>query len=560
MVAAAMESQAMELLSTTIEDEKKIVTYRWLSRSMGVNVNVAKHWMQAYLDSGKQGPISATYYLSWSDPSTGHQTVSLVSSQELEGYHIYSLEPAPLQDKELLTASNAEARELQEGKDVNIYRCVQNNRVTRSATTIVRKPPPATTTASAVPAKAAAQPGLSGSKPGLTSASNQADAALAHNDNSKPTAAAAPSATSKPTKAAPSGTLANFFNRAPAKKDAEKIDSAAPSTPTPTATKPAKPRSIFDQLQAQQPKRKADEMSESNNTAMAVDKKSDVAVATATAAVETVDVEEVDSEEERDRRLARLSRKTGGDSTTSKESAHSSKAAKEEKGADLEAIRRKRRSAKRLAMEDDEDDEGEDEDEDDKGIRGAATGKRRTSLMEEEDEDVVVRHDTADDEEKEAHRIALENMMLMDDDHVTPAQASAQPVDIEDEDMPMAEPEPAPKALFATTTSVDGQPGRRRGTRPVTKRKTFMNDRGYMVTKEVVEMEEFSEDEAPLPTPPPPKVPVEASKPAARSDSTANSKGGNSKGAAAPGGGPTPTAGKKKVGGNQSLLNFFSKK
>ncbi|KAF9159793.1 hypothetical protein DFQ26_006179 [Actinomortierella ambigua] len=558
--AAAMESQAMELLSTTIEDEKKIVTYRWLSRSMGVNVNVAKHWMQAYLDSGKQGPISATYYLSWSDPSTGHQTVSLVSSQELEGYHIYSLEPAPLQDKELLTVSNAEARELQEGKDVNIYRCVQNNRVTRSATTIVRKPPPATTTASAVPAKAAAQPGLSGSKPGLTSVSNQADAALAPSDSNKPAAAAAPSAPAKPTKAAPSGTLANFFNRAPAKKDAEKTDSAAPSTPTPTATKLAKPRSIFDQLQAQQPKRKADEMSESNSAAMAVDKKSDAAMATATAAVETVDVEEVDSEEERDRRLARLSRKTGGATTTSKESAHPSKAAKEEMGADLEAIRRKRRSAKRLAMEDDEDDEGEDEDEDDKGIRGAATGKRRTSLMEEEDEDVVVRHDTADDEEKEAHRIALENMMLMDDDHVTPAQASAQPVDIEDEDMPMAEPEPAPKALFATTTSVDGQPGRRRGTRPVTKRKTFMNDRGYMVTKEVVEMEEFSEDEAPLPTPPPPKVPVEAPKPAARSDSTANSKGGNSKGAAAPGGGPTPTAGKKKVGGNQSLLNFFSKK
>ncbi|KAF9305389.1 DNA polymerase delta subunit 3, partial [Linnemannia elongata] len=186
-----MEHQAMELLTTRVEDEKQNVTYKWLSRSLGISVNTSKELMQVYLTTVGKGKAHGTYYLARQDSETGNQYLSLVSQEDIDvakkdasviGYHIYSLEPSPLKDLAILSATNSEAVQLQKGKDVNTYRVVRNHNVVISASN--SRPAPATTSSSSSPfaakpklgatASAQSAPGLSGSKPGLKSATSSA--------------------------------------------------------------------------------------------------------------------------------------------------------------------------------------------------------------------------------------------------------------------------------------------------------------------------------------------------------------------------------------------------
>ncbi|KAG0353644.1 DNA polymerase subunit Cdc27 [Gamsiella multidivaricata] len=488
-----IENQVFDLLTTTVEDEKKNVTYRWLSRSMGLSVNTSKKLMELYLTTVGEGNVHGTYYLARRDPQTGNQSITLVSQEDLNeakkdstviGYHIYSLEPSPLKDLAILSVANSEAGQLQKGKDINIYRVIHNKDAVASKHHVRSTATPGAISAATVKA---------------SSVTSKQSAAATSAPSSTAEAATITVTTSNSSKAKPAAksSMMSFFGKAataPAKT------AATSAKPTATATAPAATvakSSTLNFKPSQQQKRKADSMSSGvdnvGRSGPATDEGSD---------------EEVDSEEERDRRLALSSRldQDQGDVVTN---------SGKEPVIDIEAYKKKQRSARLLAVDDDDE------------------------VVEEEEEEEE-KEDSAKHEDKDAHHLALENMMI-DTNNVA---------EVEDEDSVMVDVE----ALDPPKTPNNGHGGetvasqgavkrRVRGYRTVTKKKTFKNERGYIVTQDVVEMEPFSEDEiVPVEAPAPTPMPTRAGK------ATEPVKG-------------KIEVGKKKAGsGNQSLLNFFSKK
>ncbi|KAF9957319.1 hypothetical protein BGZ70_009547 [Mortierella alpina] len=539
-MSSDLENRTMELLTTVVEDEQKSITYRWLSRSMGVSVNIAKRLMESYLATVGKGKAYGTYYVARQDAGTGNRAISLVPQEELDaikndetvlGYHIYSVQPSPLKDLAILSVSNFEATQLQQGKDINTYRVIHNPHVVVSKSNarpgvVAASAAPSTSSSIAAKTAAAAAPGLSGTKPGLTSASSLSDASLAPKSTSTTTKTTSTSAngtesTTSNAKTKPGSgskpSMMSFFGKA-----ATSAASAPKKTPAATSSAPPKkPSSTLNFKPAAQQQQKQSD-----------------------------DEDEVDSEEERDRRLALSSRldQDQGDINGAGNPAQTSK-----NGAlnvDADAIKKRQRSARRLAVDDDDDDDDEEVQHENDGHDFAGSKKTAPVDMDEDEESVEAMTKEARaalNREKEAQRLALENMMLMDD---TTADLD------KDEDSPMIDVEafdpkedsPALAAIPSSTTETVMKDGvvvrRRRGVRAVTKRKTSRNERGYMVTEDVVVMEPFSEDEniqAPAPARAP--APVRAEKP------TEPTKG---KSEGVP---------KKKAGsGNQSLLNFFSKK
>lgn len=384
------------------------------------------------------------------------------------GYHIYSLEPSPLKDLAILSATNSEATQLQKGKDVNTYRVVCNHNVVISASN--SRPTPATTSSSSssftakpkLGAAAAAQsaPGLSGSKPGLKSATSAPAASTSPvstpgaNDTSKTTITAKPAA---------KGSMMSFFGKA---STAGGATTKAASAPTPAK---AKASSTLNFKPAAQQKRKADLMTGSS----AAD---DMSSPRTTKSNEESEEDEVDSEEERDRRLALSSRldQDQGD-VFDKSSSRNKPSSGKLSPVDVESIKKKQRSARLLVVDDDDDLDAE---------TARAVAERNDD---DEDESVAAMSKEARaalNKEKEAQRLALENMMLMDDTTTTAAG-----VDLEDEDSAMIDVEaldqpataPSPDTTVTETVDASGTiTRRRRGIRAVTKRKTSRNERGYM--------------------------------------------------------------------------------
>ncbi|KAK3818607.1 MAG: DNA polymerase subunit Cdc27 [Benniella sp.] len=480
-----IESQTMELLTTTVEDEKRSITYRWLSRSMGYSVNTAKQLMESYLSTQGKGKVHGTYYVARQDPQTGNQTISLVSQEDLQvakkdsgviGYHIYSLEPSLLKDLAILSVANAEASQLQKGKDVNVYRVIHNKDVTISA--FKAKQPTSSSTSSAAKAP----------PPAKTLATSTAT----------PSSTSSPAATaSKGSKPGAKSSMANFFGKAATAPSKPPTSSASSASASKTSTLAAKPN---------QQKRKADSMMSSSNDNGARNKDN------------SSSDEEVDSEEERDRRLALSSRLDQDQDVVVK---------KEDSMATKDTAKRSR-SAKLLAIDD--DDEIEDDGDVNVDRNGPAAGR------DDEDESIEALTEEARialSKEKEAQRLALENMMLMDD---------GPNIEMQGEDSVMADGEEAgPSKAAQNEGTSSGTPGRRRGHRTVMKRKTYRNERGYMVTEDYKAVESFSEDDTPAPAPAPVRVEKAAQPVKGKTEGT--------------------TGGKKKAGsGNQSLLNFWGKK
>ncbi|KAF9275939.1 DNA polymerase delta subunit 3 [Mortierella alpina] len=542
-----LENRTMELLTTVVEDEQKSITYRWLSRSMGISVNTAKQLMESYLATVGKGKAHGTYYVARQDAGTGNRAISLVTQEELDaikndeaviGYHIYSVQPSPLKDLAILSVSNFEASQLQQGKDINTYRIIHNPHVVVSKSNArPASAAPSTSTSIAAKTAAAAAPGLSGIKPGLTSTSSLSDASLTPKSSTTPANGTDSSTTHSKTKPASGSkpSMMSFFGKA-ATANASTA-AAAKKPPTPSTAPPKKPSSTLNfKPAAQQQKRKADSMLDTSKTTTAI----------ADPPQESDDEEEVDSEEERDRRLAlssRLDQDQGDINGTGNPAQSSSKGAM---AVDADAIKKRQRSARRLAVDDDDDD-------DDENVHHDFAGSKKSAPvdMDEDEESVEVMSKEARaalNLEKEAQRLALENMMLMDDTTADLDKDEDSPmIDVETLDPTEDSPTLAsiPSSTTETVTRDDGVVvRRRRGVRAVTKRKTSRNERGYMVTEDVVIMEPFSEDEI-VQAPPPARAPA----PARAEKPTEPTKG------------KTEAAPKKKAGsGNQSLLNFFSKK
>lgn len=166
--------------------------------------------------------------------------------------------------------------------------------------------------------------------------------------------------------------------------------------------------------------------------------------------------EEVDSEEERDRRLALSSRLDQDQDVAVKE---------EGPAANKDTLKRPR-SAKLLAIDDD------DEIEDEEPVVKNGPAADRDEEEDESVESLSLEERIALSKEKEAQRLALENMMLMDDDPN---------VEMQGEDSIMADSEEVGSSTAAQNEGASSEtPKRRRGRRTVMKRKTYRNERGYM--------------------------------------------------------------------------------
>lgn len=169
------------------------------------------------------------------------------------------------------------------------------------------------------------------------------------------------------------------------------------------------------------------------------------------------DEDEVDSEEERDRRLA-LSSRLDQD--------HGPVTASASKPVDLAAAKKRQRSAKLLAVDDDDEEEEAKQDEDDEDVK-VLSKEARIAL----------------EKEKDAQRLALENMMLMDDHHAAVDDEDSVMIDVEAVDVPPPPVAPVVPSLSVVSSVSNGNgtiTRRVRGHRAVTKKKTSVNERGYM--------------------------------------------------------------------------------
>ncbi|KAG0339142.1 hypothetical protein BG004_006939 [Podila humilis] len=539
-------------------------------------------YMEAYLLTSGHHKVHATYYLSRVDPKTGNRVISLVNQEDLKGaekdgaivsHHIYSLEPSPLKDQSVLSVSNAEATKLQRGKDINAFRIVQNKNVVISKssnrpsnstapskvvsnTNLPAKKPSSSTSATTstttptTTTAAASKP----SGPSLFSSASSSSATsktLSTNPSSATnitsasscTPVTSSSATTATTKPAPTkNSMISFFGKA-----GVTAKSASSAASTAVTTKPIQ-STLKNKATSNAQKRKADSMiHEPRSTPQVSDDDDD---------------DEEDSEEERDRRLAlssRLDQDQGPILSTKSSTAESAAGT-----ADHSGVKKRQRSSKLLAVDDDDE---EDEEVCEKQGKNLSNRRRDDGGEgEEDDEDIVALSKEARialEKEKDEQRLALENMMLMDDQHEHRQHAEEEGEDSIMLDVETVDAEGhAPLTAVATvpsrtvTSSVSNGNGtitrRVRGHRAVSKKKTSVNARGYMVTETVILMEPFSEDEI-----------VEEAPKTTSVSATVSTAGPSrtSAGDVSASKNPSATGPKKKAGsGNQSLLNFFSKK
>ncbi|KAK2730255.1 DNA polymerase subunit cdc27 [Colletotrichum kahawae] len=158
---------------------------------------------------------------------------------------------------------------------------------------------------------------------------------------------------------------------------------------------------------------------------------------------------------------------------------------------------------------------------------------------EDNDEDIPAAKPSSDGRKSRKEREAdLKRMMEEESEEEEEPEEKEEP-----EDEPMEEPEPEPEAKKEPEQSevvASSGDGRRRGKRKVMKKKQIMDDEGYLVTMEEAVWEEFSEDEAPKPTPAPAVRPKPSTAPSSGSQASKPKK-------AAP-------------KGQGNIMSFFSKK
>ncbi|XP_056587291.1 DNA polymerase delta subunit 3 [Triplophysa dalaica] len=135
-----MDDLYLDNIDEFINDQNKIVTYKWLSLTLGVHVNTAKQMLYHYLEKKRKEssgcPLHATYLITGKcveNGSTCHK-VSVVREDKLEAVkakmditisvHVYSLQRAELKDSAPLYSTDYDA--LKENmKNCNKYSAIR---------------------------------------------------------------------------------------------------------------------------------------------------------------------------------------------------------------------------------------------------------------------------------------------------------------------------------------------------------------------------------------------------------------------------------------------------
>ncbi|XP_041659685.1 DNA polymerase delta subunit 3 isoform X2 [Cheilinus undulatus] len=108
-----MDELYLDNIDEFVNDHNKIVTYKWLSLTLGVHVNTAKQMLYHYLDHKRKessAQLHATYLVSGKCEDNGQKShkVSVVREEQLEDFkskmslivsvHVYSVQKALLKD------------------------------------------------------------------------------------------------------------------------------------------------------------------------------------------------------------------------------------------------------------------------------------------------------------------------------------------------------------------------------------------------------------------------------------------------------------------------------
>ncbi|XP_071347701.1 DNA polymerase delta subunit 3 isoform X2 [Trachinotus anak] len=119
-----MDELYMDNIDEFVNDHNKIVTYKWLSLTLGVHVNTAKQMLYHYLDHKRNessAQLHATYLVSgkFVDNGQASHKVSVVREDQLEDFkakmslivsvHVYSIQKALLKDSSPLYSVDYDA-------------------------------------------------------------------------------------------------------------------------------------------------------------------------------------------------------------------------------------------------------------------------------------------------------------------------------------------------------------------------------------------------------------------------------------------------------------------
>ncbi|XP_061654378.1 DNA polymerase delta subunit 3 [Phyllopteryx taeniolatus] len=119
-----MDELYLDNIDEYVNDHDRIVTYKWLSLTLGVHVNTAKQMLYHYLDHKRKessAQLHATYLVSGKFVDSGHTShkVSVVREEQLEDFkskmslivsvHVYSVQKALLRDSGPLYAVDYDA-------------------------------------------------------------------------------------------------------------------------------------------------------------------------------------------------------------------------------------------------------------------------------------------------------------------------------------------------------------------------------------------------------------------------------------------------------------------
>lgn len=501
-----MDENSQEMYLQNLEefvlDEDKIVTYKWLSKTLNIHVNLSKQLLYAF-SKDKQASVSATYLLAGRLRSTGENCIIVVGQDKYEetkssfdtlsSEHVYSIQKSkqPPSGSTLFTADSQPIEGDREASHGAI-RCKESVRRAAEELALLRVtvPPPASTSVSK--SVKASSSSASAKSPVKTSPAKQKS-----DENEKETVAK---------DAKPKGGLAAMFAAQTTKASTKSASGASSSKNNAKGKKGAGISNFFSKVSKEEiaDKEKAD----SEKRIQAEKEKAEKAKATSPAKVDSEEVMDVDSDEESKPASPTVPIKQEGKKTNSEpKNKNSSKVTKQTKS--------KRSKTK------------EKKDEPKKRKRIVAQD------LESSDEDIFA------EEKNPSSREASPEPVL---------RAKALESDEDEEDV-------IPPTPVAETSN-----GRVRRKRKVTKDKTFMDENGYMVTQKVNEYESFSEsdtenaDSKRSKGPPKPAENVEKESP----PTTSKTKKGAGK---APAKKASPVTSKSPLKSKQqSLMSFFKKK
>ncbi|XP_029557131.1 DNA polymerase delta subunit 3 isoform X3 [Salmo trutta] len=271
-----MDDLYLDNIDEFVNDQNKIVTYKWLSLTLGVHVNLAKQMLYHYLDQKrKEGSarLHATYLVSgkFVENGTTSHKVSVVREDQLEdakskmsltvSVHVYSVQKAVLKDSGPLYSADYDAvkENLRNCSRYSAIRCADavpmSSAEVQQACETTQAPPPETEQIKANHSNLASKPtskqpkgimGMFANKNASKSQDSSKEIKLEQKEDAPVVE------TSKTKPAAKTNPVSNFFGKQAAKKPDKSIKEEVeiaqtsssvdekPSSPPPKAETPVK--------------------------------------------------------------------------------------------------------------------------------------------------------------------------------------------------------------------------------------------------------------------------------------------------------------------------------